>query len=72
MYKALWTPIVGEQLICTREPTNPEDRYSVAVLKADVVVGSLPRKFSKKIMFTVLEKRRYYKVHYNCYEVVFS
>ena len=49
VYKALWTPIVGEQLICTREPTNPEDRYTVAVVIADVVVGHLPRKFSRYV-----------------------
>ena len=34
-------------LFCRREPTNVSDRYAVAVLKDEVTVGHLPRKFSK-------------------------
>lgn len=40
-------PFVGETLDCSREPTNIVDRYSVSVLRGDVVGGYLPKKVSK-------------------------
>ena len=43
------TPIIGEQSICIREPTNPEDRYSVAVLKAGIVVGHHQESFQRYV-----------------------
>ena len=45
-YKAIWDAALGEQLRCQREPTNPHDAYSVAVLKSGVVVGHVPRRIS--------------------------
>ena len=33
--------------MCEREPFNHIDRYAVAVLKNDIVVGHLPKKFSR-------------------------
>lgn len=47
IYKSIWTAIVGEQLACQREPTNIHDRYAVAVIKSDTIIGHLPRKVSK-------------------------
>ena len=47
MYKAIWTAVVGEELICRREPTNSADRCVVAVLKEETIIGHLQRKMSK-------------------------
>ena len=33
-------------IVCENEPFNDEDRYAVAVLKDDTVVGYIPRKIS--------------------------
>ena len=47
VYKTVWAAAVGEVLICRREPTNSADRYAVAVLKEETIIGHLPRKMSK-------------------------
>jgi len=31
MYQNVWTPVMGETLVCQRETINTEDRYVVAV-----------------------------------------
>ena len=46
-YQTVWTPELGESLICERELTNPNDRYAVAILKDDIIVGHLRRAQSK-------------------------
>jgi len=35
-----------ENTLCEREPFNHINRYAVAVLKNDIIVGHLPKKFS--------------------------
>ena len=40
-YNAIWDAALGEQLRCQREPTNPHDAYSVAVLKSGVAHGEV-------------------------------
>ncbi len=46
-YKGIWTPEIGDSLLCRREPRNAVDRYAVAVVKADgTIVGHLPKKIS--------------------------
>ena len=47
LYQRIWTPEIGKYLVCEREPTNSIDRYTVAVVKDDVIVGHLPRAQSK-------------------------
>ena len=47
IYSEIWKAVLGETLSCQREPTNVSDRYAVAVLKDDITVGHLPKKFSK-------------------------
>ena len=47
MYKTIWIAIVGEVVECRREPDNCKDRYAVAVIKDDAVIGHLPRTISK-------------------------
>jgi len=59
----------GEELLCEREPTNRRDRYAVAVIKHDVVIGHLPRRISRvcslffrrggNIVFRITRPRRY-------------
>ena len=46
-YQRVWTPEIGEYLVCERESTNLTDRYAVAVVKDNVIVGHLPRAQSK-------------------------
>ena len=47
VYKDIWATAIGEELGCGREPTNMADRYAVAVLKQETVIGYLPKKISK-------------------------
>ena len=49
VYKDIWAAATGEELVCSREPTNTADRYMyvVAVLKQETIIGHLPRKISK-------------------------
>ena len=47
VYKDIWAAAIGEELVCGREPTNMADRYAVAVLKQETIIGHLPRKISK-------------------------
>ena len=50
IYKNNWSPVIGEVLVCKREPGNPKDRYAVAVSRQEerlTVVGHLPSKISK-------------------------
>ena len=47
VYQALWIPLIGEELVCVREPRNAADRYDVAVKKCGQTIGHLPRKISK-------------------------
>ena len=45
-YKDTWAAVVGEELSCKREPTNRENRFAVAVTKADsTIVGHVPRRY---------------------------
>ena len=30
-YKDVWVAVVGEELLCTREPSNREDQFVVAI-----------------------------------------
>ena len=46
VYQEVWTPITGEYLVCAREEDNLQDRYAVAVLKHDEIIGHLPRTIS--------------------------
>jgi len=46
VYQDIWTPVIGEQLVCEREEDNPTDRYAVVVLDISAVVGHVPRNIS--------------------------
>ena len=47
VYKEILEAAVGEVLMCTREPYNALDRYTVSVNKAGTVIGHLPRKLTR-------------------------
>ena len=47
IYKEIWTPSIGEVLLCAREPTNIVDRYAVSVQKDETIVGHLPKRISR-------------------------
>ena len=54
-YKDLWTPHLGKSLAAKAETTNPLDRFAVAVLLDDNVIGHLPKgklgRYAKPISF---------------------
>ena len=47
IYRTIWQAAVGEVLTCKREYNSDRDRYAVAVLKNDNIIGHLPKKLSK-------------------------
>ena len=42
-YKDIWEPREGEVLLLKREPDNIEDRFAVAVIKSEQIVGHVPK-----------------------------
>ena len=69
IYFNIWDAVIGEEVECVREPLNENDRYAVAVIKDDVIIGQLPRSISRvcslflrrggSIICAVNESRRY-------------
>ena len=47
VYKDLWDASIGEDILCEWEPFNDGNRYAVAALKDDTIVGHIPRKISQ-------------------------
>ena len=43
VYKAIWTPVIGEELEVRTEDDNEHDQHAVAVVKDGVVIGHMPR-----------------------------
>ena len=46
VYQSVWTPTVGEELPCRREPGNIQDPFSVSIMNGTDVVGHVPKKIS--------------------------
>ena len=46
VFGSIWSPTIGEQLVCKRQSGNPQDVYAVAVMRGATVVGHVPRKIS--------------------------
>ena len=46
VYKEVWTSMLGEELTCRREYDNFHDRFAVAVIKGNDIVGHVPKKIS--------------------------
>ena len=52
IYKSVWTPHVGEVLIVKcKEPSNHHNQFAVCVLREEIMVGHVPREFSKTIWY---------------------
>ena len=47
VYKASWSPYIGEELPVQREVNNINDDFAVAVLKNSSTVGHVPREISR-------------------------
>ena len=47
VFKATWTPWTGQMLQVRAEAGNAQDSYTVATLLDDVIVGHVPREFSR-------------------------
>ncbi|MCG8623022.1 MAG: hypothetical protein MJE68_13635 [Proteobacteria bacterium] len=56
IYKRIWTPNIGEQLILQAEHGNTVDRFAVAVVKESNVVGHVPMEYSR-IFWYFIQKR---------------
>ena len=52
VYKAAWSPYIGEELPVQREVNNIHDDFAVAVLKNGNTVGHVPREISKATKLT--------------------
>ena len=54
-YKNVWSPTIRETcrrtLRLTTELTNPQDSFTVVVMKVGCVVGHVPRKVSRTVSF---------------------
>ena len=55
VYKDRWIPVKSEMLKAVVEPKNKEDKFAVAVMKDDCLVGNLPKektgRFAKIIFY---------------------
>uniref|UniRef100_A0A1X7UNS1 HIRAN domain-containing protein n=1 Tax=Amphimedon queenslandica TaxID=400682 RepID=A0A1X7UNS1_AMPQE len=47
VYKTVWTPVIGEELHTEVEDDNEHDKYAVAVMKSNGIVGHMPRSLSR-------------------------
>ena len=48
VYKDRWTPVKCEMLKVVVEPKNKEDKFAVAIMKDDCLVGHLPKEKTGK------------------------
>ena len=46
VYKAVWTPVIGEELAVKPEVDNEHDDHAIVVMKLGDVVGHVPRSIS--------------------------
>ena len=62
VFKEKWSPVLGEVVLCEREPNNQHDRYAVALLRNGEVVGHIPRNQSKPWFYALLTGGTIYAV----------
>ena len=59
IFKEVWTPDIGEMLICLRERNNPHDQKAVGVFKENatgmILVGRVPREHSEELCDVLIE-----------------
>ena len=51
IYKSIWTPIIGEELVLEAQDDNEHDKHAVAVVKDVCVVGHVPCSISQVSWF---------------------
>ena len=47
VYKNVWTPSIGERLQLRRQDDNNYDDHAMSVMKAETIVGHVPREMSR-------------------------
>ena len=45
-YNTIWNAVIGEELPCKLEFSNPKDRFAVAVCQCEITVGHVPQRIS--------------------------
>ena len=43
VHKVIWEAMIREELVCSKVPTNAADRYAVAVMKEESIIGLSPK-----------------------------
>ena len=56
-FEVIWSPYLGENLTIQREEGNIHDRYTVSVVKGDVVVGQASPRIDACVFFHFLSHR---------------
>ena len=51
VYKDVWTPYIGEELVVKREIGNRHDEFAVAVEKDEEIVGHLPHRMCRIVSY---------------------
>ena len=51
VYKAIWTPEIGEFLKCKQKRGNLEDLHTVSIIKDDTIVGRVPREKLRVVLY---------------------
>ena len=47
VFNRIWSPMIGEQLVCKREVSNAHNAYAVAVMHGPTVVSHVQRKYQQ-------------------------
>ena len=47
VYKKVWLPVIGEQLVLEKEPANPRDEGAVALIKDSQIGGRILKVYSQ-------------------------
>ena len=58
VYKDIWTQILDEKLATNKEKNNPHDKFAVAVVRDDQIVGHVPKDISKLCASLLLSGRK--------------
>ena len=56
VHKDVWTPTIGEELCCEREPNNPHDQHAVKVVKNTETVGHVSRAISRYMTYILANR----------------
>ena len=47
VYKDIWTPVAGEELVVLPKDGNVHDQHTVAVIRGDEIMGHVPHELSR-------------------------